>query len=99
MPNESTTWLITSASVGSSPIAMHDQRRRQGDRPPQEDRDPALDEPLHHDLAGHRADRGGGEPGGEQGDAEDRRRVAGHRLPEPVEGALDAVDRRAARRC
>ncbi len=57
MPNESTTWLITSASVGATPDADDDQRRRQGQRSPHEDRDSALDESLHDDLAGHRADR------------------------------------------
>ena len=33
----------------------HDERRCHGDGPAQEQRNAALDEPLHHDLAGQRA--------------------------------------------
>ena len=73
MPKERTTCEPTSASVGLTPIARITQRRREGDRAAQEERDLAVDEALHDDLAGHRPDRGGGEAGGEQGDAEDRR--------------------------
>ena len=79
MPKESTTWLQDQGVGRVEPDRQDQQRRREGDRAAQEDRDAAADEALHHDLAGHRPDRGGGEAGGQQRDPEDRRGPARRR--------------------
>ena len=46
MPKDSTTWDTTSAQVGSTPRARTDQRGDHGERPADEQRDPAAQEAL-----------------------------------------------------
>ena len=73
MPNDSTTWLSTSASVGSTPIAEDDQRRDQRDEPAGEERDADVQQAVHDLGARVRADRRRGEAAREQPDREQRR--------------------------
>ena len=73
MPNDSTTWLSTRASVGSTPIAEDDQRRDQRDQPAGEERHAHVQQAVHDLGAGVGADRGRGEAAREQADREQRR--------------------------
>ena len=50
MPNESTTWLMTSERLGLSPMARMIEGGRHGYYAAQEQRYLPVDEPLHHDL-------------------------------------------------
>ena len=52
MPNDSTTWLSTSASVGFDADREHDERGQHRDEAPQDHRDRPGDEALHDDLTG-----------------------------------------------
>ena len=52
MPNDSTTWLSTSARVGSSPIASTMSAGAIVTRRRSDERDRARDEALHDHLAG-----------------------------------------------
>ena len=76
MPNDSTTWEITSVVGRVDADREHDERGRHRDRAAQEERDAAVDEALHHDLAGVRADARARQAGGEQRDREGERRAA-----------------------
>ena len=89
IPNDSTTWLRISAFEGLTPDRDDHERRHHRDRPPQRERDLALDEALHHDLAGHRADARRREARREQGDAEHDRRA---RAEVGVEAVVDGVE-------
>ena len=86
MPNESTTWLITSVRVGSSPMRDHDQRRQHRDQPRRTQIGIVpVQKALHDHLPGHRADRRRRQPGGQQRNREDRcSRAAEQRLQRPV---------------
>ena len=90
IPNESTTWLSTSARDGSTPSGDDHERRGHRDRAAQEQRDAAPDEPLHHDLPGQRPDARRGEAGREQRDAEEQ-------VGAPRRGARRARRRPASR--
>src|SRR5713226_1245750 len=98
MPNDRNTWLKTRACdrskctpitiiAGTMVIAA------------QEDRDLAVDEALHHDLACQGADRGRRDPRSEQRDAEDDSTVGAHELIEATEdlGQIAADAGEAAR--
>ena len=73
MPNDSTTWLSTSASVGSTPSARIAERGDQRDEPPGDERDAHVEQAVHDLGAGVRADRGRGQAAREQPDREEGR--------------------------
>ena len=73
MPNESTTWLSTRASVGSTPIAEDDERGDQRDEPARDQRHADVQQAVHDLGARVGADRGRGEAAGEQADREEGR--------------------------
>ena len=76
IPKERKTWLSTRAREGSIADGEQDQGGGHRDRAAQEERDLAVDESLHHDLAGEGADARRRDARGEQRDAEDRGRCA-----------------------
>ena len=97
MPNESTTWLITSVRDGSSADRDHDERGQHRHRAADEQRDLALDEALHHDLTGERSDRRAREARRDQREREERARRAAEQRRERAVRGLERVDVQQAR--
>ena len=96
MPNDSTTWLSTSASVGFTPIARTTSAGSIVTRRRRTIGIVRCDEALHDDLTGQRADAGGREARGEQREREGERGAGADEGLEPLVRLLDRVDVRQA---
>src|SRR5215217_2818984 len=92
MPNERTTWLMTSERLGCETNGKHDQGRHHGYDTAQEQRYLPVDEPLHHDLPAEGTDGRTGQPRSQQRDPEQDGGGAAFEDTQLLEGLVYVAD-------